>query len=111
MQQIQWSDFEKVVIKTGTILTARLFPEARKPAYQLEIDFGADGILKSSAQITTHYTVDELVGMQIVAVVNLPPKQIGPFMSQCLVLGAINPEGSVVLLQPSKKTENGLRIA
>lgn len=111
MEHIHWSDFEKVMIKTGTIISARSFPEARKPAYQLEIDFGSDGILKSSAQITHHYTTDELVGMQVVAVINFPPKQIGPFMSQCLVLGAVNADGSVVLLQTSKKTNNGLRIA
>lgn len=97
---ISWEDFEKVEMRVGTILKAEDFPQAKKPAYQLTIDFGALGIKKSSAQITDLYTKQELVGRQIIAVVNFPPKQIATFMSQCLVLGAINAENKVVLLKP-----------
>ncbi len=111
MESINWSDFEKVEIRTGTILEARPFPEARKPAYQLVIDFGSLGIRKSSAQITHFYTPETLTGKQIVAVVNFPPKQIGPFMSECLVLGSVDNEGRVVLLEPGFSVSNGLRIA
>lgn len=111
MSEISWADFEKVEIRTGTIIAATDFPEARKPAYKLAIDFGELGIKKSSAQITTHYPKEALVGKQIVAVVNFPPKQIGPFLSECLVLGAIQADGSVVLLQTEREVNNGLRIA
>ena len=107
---ISWSDFEKVEILTGTILTAEEFPEARKPAWKLTIDFGERGILRSSAQITTLYNKEELTGRQVVAVVNFPPKQIGPVMSECLVLGAYTKTGEVVLLQPEHRIDNGLRI-
>src|SRR6476646_9396245 len=108
---LSWSDFEKVDMRVGTIVDAKDFPEARKPAYQLTIDFGADiGIRKSSAQITKHYDAASLVGRQIVAVINFPKKQIGPFMSECLVLGAMCGEGDVVLLQPGLAVENGIRI-
>ncbi len=106
------SDFQKLDIRTGTIKKAEIFLEARKPAYKLEIDFGKElGIKKSSAQITTHYAADELVGKQIVAVVNFPPKQIGPFMSECLVLGAVQADESVILIQPEAHVSNGLHIA
>ena len=108
---INYSDFEKVEMRTGTILEVNDFPGAKKPAFQLIIDFGELGIKRSSAQITTHYTKEELVGKQIVAVVNLPPKQIANFFSECLVLGAIQTDGSVILLQTDKVIENGLRIA
>ncbi len=108
---IGWDDFQKVDMRTGTILEARPFPEARKPAYQLVIDFGPLGTRKSSAQITTLYTPAELVGRQVIAVVNFPPKQIGPFMSECLVLGSVDDQGVVTLLHPSQQVENGLRIA
>lgn len=111
MNDISWADFEKVEIRTGTIIAAADFPEARKPAYKLAIDFGELGIKKSSAQITTLYPKESLVGKQIVAVVNFPVKQIGPFISECLVLGAIQPDGSVVLLQTEQDVTNGLRIA
>ena len=108
---LEWSAFEKVEMRAGTILSAVEFPEARKPAYQLVIDFGLEvGILKSSAQITGRYQTDDLIGMQIVAVVNFPKKQIGPFMSECLVLGATGDDGEVVLLKPDFKIPNGLRI-
>lgn len=98
-------------MRVGTIIEANDFPEARKPAYQLTIDFGAEiGIRKSSAQITKRYNKEDLAGRQIVAVVNFPKKQIGKFMSECLVLGAVGQEGDVILLAPDFKVENGLRI-
>ena len=111
MQQINWQDFEKVEIRTGTISGVELFPEARKPAYKLTIDFGSLGIRKSSAQITTFYQPEALIGKQVVAVVNFPPKQIASFISECLVLGAVQEDGSVVLLQTERQVPNGLKIA
>jgi tRNA-binding protein len=113
MESITWNDFEKVEMRVGTILEANDFPDARKPAYQLTIDFGAEiGIKKSSAQITKRYSKEELIGKQIIAVVNFPKKQIGKFMSECLVLGSVNEdEDEVVLLSSDLKVENGLRIA
>ncbi len=109
---INWSDFEKIDLRVGTILEVCDFPEARNPAYQLHIDFGAEiGVLKSSAQITKRYSKEDLLNRQIVAVVNFPKKQIGKFMSECLVLGAVEQEGDVVLLHPDFKVENGTRIA
>lgn len=107
---ISWEDFEKVEIRTGTIIDAVEFAKAKKPAYQLTIDFGVLGIKKSSAQITHHYSVNELKGKQIVAVVNFPPKQIANFISDCLVLGIYDEQKQVILLQPDKKTANGLLI-
>lgn len=109
--ELTWQDFEKVAMHVGTILSVTDFPEARKPAFQLTIDFGeVIGIRKTSAQITQRYTKDDLIDRQIVAVVNFPKKQIGKFMSECLVLGAVGNEGDVVLLAPDFKIENGLRI-
>lgn len=109
-QVLQWSEFEKVEMRIGTILEVNDFPEARKSAYQLTIDFGTEiGIKKSSAQITKRYKKEDLVGKQIVAVVNFPKKQIGNFMSECLVLGSVN-EDDIVLLSSDLKVENGLRI-
>jgi len=108
---ISWNDFEKVEIRTGTILKTEDFPEARKPAWKLTIDFGAFGIKRSSAQITDLYSKEQLIGKQIVAVVNFPPKQIGPFVSECLILGAIGENGEVTLLQTERFVGNGLRIA
>ena len=108
---ITFDDFLRVDIRTGTIIHAQVFEQARKPAYQLEIDFGALGIWKSSAQITAHYTPEQLIGKQIVAVVNFPVKQIANFFSECLVLGAVEENGNIVLLQPTQSVENGLRIA
>lgn len=106
-----WPEFEKMDIRTGTIIRANEFPEAKKPAYQLQIDFGAAiGIKRSSAQITAHYKVDDLVGQQVVAVINFPPKKIATFISECLVLGIYDEAGAVVLLQPQKKVGNGLKI-
>jgi tRNA-binding protein len=109
---LTWEEFEKVEMRVGTILEVHEFPEARKPAYKLVIDFGTEiGIRKSSAQITQRYTIEELVGKQIVAVVNFPEKQIGKFKSQCLVLGSVGANQDVVLLSSDKLVENGLRIA
>lgn len=109
---ISWEDFEKVQMRVGTILEANDLPEARKPAYLLNIDFGAEiGVLKTSAQITKRYNKEELIGSQVVAVVNFPKKQIGKIMSECLVLGVVGSEGDVVLLQPNQSVNNGQRIA
>jgi tRNA-binding protein len=110
MEIISWSDFEKVELRTGTIIEALPFPEARKPAYKLKIDFGPLGIKKSSAQITDLYTIEELIGKQIVAVVNFPPKQIGPFISECLVTGFVNENDQVVLAIPDQKLQNGAKL-
>lgn len=108
---LTWEEFEKVEMRVGTIIEVNDFPEARKPAYQLTIDFGTEiGIRKSSAQITKRYTKDALVNRQIVAVVNFPKKQIGKFMSECLVLGSVGADNDIVLLAPDTKVENGLRI-
>lgn len=107
---IDWHDFEKIEMRVGTVLEAQPFPEARKPALKLRIDFGPFGIRKTSAQITAFYTPETLVGKQVVAVLNFPPKQIGPFISECLVLGAVAPDG-VTLLQTGQPVANGLRIA
>ena len=109
---ISWNDFEKIDIRVGTIVAVKDFPEARKPAYQLQIDFGAAiGIKKSSAQITTHYQMEDLIGKQIIAVVNFPKKQIGNFMSECLVLGLVSEGNDVVLLSPNFSVPNGLKMA
>ena len=104
-------DFLKVDIRSGTIVRAEPFPEARKAAWKLWIDFGELGVLKSSAQITAYYDVAALPGMQVVAVVNFPVKQVGPFLSECLVLGIPDETGKVVLLQPERVVKNGLRIS
>lgn len=107
---ISWNDFEKIDIRVGTIIEAAPFPKAKRPAYQLTIDFGELGIKKSSAQITTLYTTEELAGRQVIAVVNFPPKQIADFFSECLVLGVYTPDKEVVLLQPQQKVINGSKI-
>jgi tRNA-binding protein len=109
--RITFEDFLKVDIRVGTILTAEPFPKARKPAYKLTIDFGPDiGVKKSSAQITRHYALETLVGRQVAAVVNFPPRQIGPFMSEVLTLGFPDAEGEVVLIGPSLGVPNGGRM-
>lgn len=109
---ITYGDFEQIDMRVGTIVTAVPFTGARKPAYQLTIDFGDSiGIKRSSAQITTHYQPEDLVGRQVVAIVNFPAKQIANFFSECLVLGAVEANGSVVILQTERMVENGLRIA
>ena len=107
---ISWEDFEKIDIRTGTILEVNDFPGARKPSYRLSIDFGAFGIKKSSAQITALYNKEELIGKQVIAVVNFPVKQIANFLSECLVLGVYNENNDVVLLQPSLPVKNGSKI-
>jgi len=108
---ISWEDFEKVELRVGRVVAARPFPEARKPAYILEIDFGEEiGVRKSSAQITDLYTVDELAGSLVVAVVNFPKKQIGPLMSECLVTGFHDEQGRVVLCRPESDVPLGSRL-
>lgn len=107
---ISWDDFEKIDIRAGTILDVQPFPKAKKPAYQLRIDFGEFGIKQSSAQITKLYSPDALKGRQVLAVVNFPPKQIANFISECLVLGVYNIEGDVVLLMPETKVQNGGKV-
>lgn len=107
---ITWEQFEAVEMRVGTILEAQPFPKAKKPAYQLLVDFGESGIRKTSAQITQRYTVEELIGKQVIAVVNFPPKQIANFMSECLIMGIYAENNEVVLLQPSMPVPNGARI-
>ena len=108
---ISWNDFEKIDIRIGTIIDAQPFEKAKNPAYKLWIDFGSKiGIKKTSAQITVLYGVEELMGKQIVAVINFPPKQIADFMSECLVLGSVGEENDIVLLTSDIRVENGLRI-
>jgi len=108
---ISWNDFEKIEMRIGTIIDVNDFPEARKPAFQLTIDFGAElGIKKSSAQITKRYLKEDLLNKQIVAVVNFSKKQIGSFMSECLVLGSVGEDNDIVLLTSDLKIANGLRI-
>ena len=112
MKQIQWSDFERVELRAGTIVSAETFPEARVPAYKLLVDFGPDiGRRKSSAQITDLYDAGELVGRQVIAVVNFPPKQIGPFVSECLVTGFHRDDGKVVLATVDSEVPDGAKLA
>jgi len=111
METITWTDFEKVELRIGTIIDVQDFPEARKPAYKLTIDFGEEiGIRKSSAQITRLYTRDTLLGKQVLAVVNFAPKQVGPFMSECLVTGFHRDDGPVVLAAPDAPIPNGTKL-
>jgi len=108
MAEITFDDFTKIDIRTGLVVKAEPFPEARKPAIKLWIDFGEEiGVKKTSAQITVHYTPENLIGRQVMAVVNFPPRQIGPFMSEVLVLGVPDSDGAIVLVAPDKPTPTG----
>ena len=108
---ISWDDFEKIDMRAGTIVEVNDFPEARKPAYKLIIDFGNEiGLKRSSAQLTFHYKKEELLNRQVIAVVNFPVKQIGSFFSECLVLGVYDENNNVILLQPEQSVKNGMRI-
>lgn len=111
MKQITWEDFQQVELRVGTIIDVADFPEARNPAYKLKVDFGAIiGVKKSSAQITDLYTKEDLQGKQVLAVVNFPPKQIGPMKSECLVTGLYREDGAVVLAVPDSNVANGSRL-
>lgn len=110
METIAWQDFEKVELRAGTVLEAHNFPEARKPAYKLKIDFGDHGVRWSSAQITKHYRKEELVGRQVVAVINFPKKQIANFHSECLVTGFADENGDIVLTTLEKPVPNGAKL-
>lgn len=111
MAEITWQEFEKVQICVGSVVDVAEFPEARKPAWKLVVDFGEQiGVRKSSAQITDIYSREDLLGKQVVAVVNFPPKQIGPFMSECLVTGFYRDDGAVVLAVPDQPVSNGTRL-
>lgn len=107
---ITWDDFEKIDIRVGTIMEVTDFPKAKKPAYQITVDFGELGIKKTSAQITALYDRESLIGRQVVAIVNFPPKQIANFFSECLIMGVYTDKKDVVLLQPERKVENGWKI-
>ncbi len=112
MNNLSWDDFEKVDLRVGTIIAAEIFKEAIKPAIKMQIDFGEEiGIKKSSAQITDHYDPKILIGKQVSAVVNFPTKQIGPLMSECLVTGFTQPDGSIILAVPDQQAINGSRLA
>jgi len=110
MEEITWNDFEKVELRVGTIIEAFEYPEARKPAYKVKVDFGELGIKMSSAQITKHYTLAELIGRQIIGVVNFPKKQIGKFMSEFLVTGFADENGDIVLSAVERKVPNGSKL-
>ncbi|MBL7707346.1 MAG: tRNA-binding protein [Taibaiella sp.] len=109
MSAISWGDFEKIEMRVGTIIEAEVFREAKKPAYKIRIDFGPYGIKKSSAQVTRLYQPEELIGKQIIAVLNFPPKQIANLKSECLIMGVVD-EAEVTLIGPGKPVANGLRI-
>lgn len=111
MENISWQDFEKVELRTGTITRVEDFSEARKPAYKIWADFGDFGIMKSSAQITMLYTKEDLLGRQIIGVINIPPKQVSTFMSEFLVTGFVLEKGEVVLAEPERRVPNGTKLA
>lgn len=111
MADITWDDFERVDLRIGTIVRAEAFPEARRPAFKLWVDLGPElGVRQSSAQITVHYALDELVGRQVLAVTNFPPKQVGPFRSEILVTGFADEQGAIVLARPDLPVPNGARL-
>lgn len=111
MKEINWSDFEAVELRVGTVLKVEQFPEARKPAYKITVDFGPEiGSRRSSAQITDLYTAEELLGRQVVGIVNFPPKQIGPMRSECLITGFCTEDGNVVLAVPERAVSNGAKL-
>lgn len=111
MKEITWTDFERVELRVGSVIDVQSFPEARKPAYKMTVDFGDEiGIRRSSAQITDRYDPQALIGKQVVAVVNFPAKQIGPFMSECLVTGFPDAQGRIVLAVPDGEVPNGARL-
>ena len=111
INNLSWEEFTKVNMRVGTIVDAQSFPEAKRPAYKLTIDFGSElGVRKTSAQITDHYHLQDLIGKQIIAVINFPAKQIANFMSECLVLGSVDSENKVILLQPDQQAVNGDRV-
>jgi tRNA-binding protein len=111
MKELSWDEFEQVELRVGTVTAVEEFPEARRPAWKLWIDFGEEiGKRKSSAQITDLYDADSLLGRQVVAVVNFPRKQIGPFMSECLVTGFYRPDGAIVLAVPERPVQNGAKL-
>jgi len=107
---ITWEDFEKIDIRVGTIISAKSFSKAKKPSFQLQIDFGLPGIKQSSAQITAYYKIEDLIGKQVAAVINFPPKQIANYFSECLVLGVYDEHNNVILLQPGRPVANGSKI-
>ena len=112
MDFINWEQFDVVELRVGTIVEVADFPEARKPAYKLKVDFGADiGLKQSSAQITSLYSKEQLLGKQVIGVVNFPTKQIGPFRSECLITGFYRPDGAVVLAVPDQAVPNGAKLA
>jgi len=112
METISWADFDKVELRVGTIVDVEDFPEARKPAFKLKVDFGNEiGVKKSSAQITDLYNREDLIGRQVLAVINFPPRQIGPVRSECLVTGFHRDDGAVVLAEPESKVLNGAKLA
>ncbi len=111
MPEISWDDFQKVELRVGTVIDVQDFPEARHPAWKLNVDFGDDvGVKRASAQITDLYSAEEVLGKQVLGIVNFPRKQIGPFMSECLVTGFVTGDGPVVLAVPDKPVANGLRL-
>ncbi len=107
---LSWEDFSKVEMRIGTVISAEVFKEVRNPAYKITIDFGDLGIKKTSAQVTKLYTCEEIIGKQVVAVVNFPPKQIANIMSECLILGGLEEDKEVILMQPERKVKNGTKI-
>lgn len=108
--EINWSDFSKIEMRIGTVISAEIFAEVKKPAYKLVVDFGIYGTRKTSAQITKRYQPEGLVGKQVVAVLNFPPKQIANMMSECLILGGLGNDGDVILIKPDSNVENGTKI-